>query len=233
MLALVMTSCSGEPEPPDGTATVVRLPCAEGTSATPAPIDTGVTPLKGAATFSTQAAVRVTIALEEAALAQARLAEGRALTSEVKAYADLVIEERSAHLTRLHVLAERTQKTMHEDRTPALLQTEMEASRVQLEALDRTSFDLPFMTAEMTMAARILGLIDAALLPSAAQAMVVPGADGSERVLDKELRDLRTAYAERIVHAIRVQGVLRAAESNVGAAGESNNAKGRGPALPQ
>src|SRR5688572_3975435 len=140
IVALVMISCSGEQEPPNGTATVVRVPCTGGTSATQAPIDTGIAPIKGAATFSTHVAVRVAIALESSALAQARLAESRAIATEVKAYARAVIEERTVRVARLEALEARTKKTMHEDPTPMLLRDEMERTRVELEALDRTGF---------------------------------------------------------------------------------------------
>ena len=110
----------------------------------------------------------------------------------------------------------------------------MERLRLDLAALDRYSFDLPFMTAEVTMEARILGLIDTALLPSAAQAMATPGANGSERMLDQELRAMRERAAERIVHALRVQGVLRAAEASIGPAGDLEARPGtKGPPLPQ
>jgi predicted outer membrane protein len=234
MLLLLATSCSGDPEAPDGTAGMVRPQCATGTSATQAPIDTGIRPIKGVATFSTPTAVRVTIALSESALAQAELAETHAVATEVKSYAKLVVEERRAQLTRLEALAERT-KTTRDDPTPGLLRTEMEYTRVELERMDRNGFDLPFMTAEITTEARILGLIDAALLPSASQAIVSPGANGVERELDRELRAMRTVLEARIVHALRVQGVLRAAFDSVGASndGLDGTSGGRGPTIPQ
>jgi predicted outer membrane protein len=234
MLSVVVTSCSGDPEVPDGTAGRVRPQCPSGTSATQAPIDTGIGPIKGVATFRTPSAVRVAIALSESALAQAELAETRAVATEVKSYAKLVIEERKTQLARLQTLAERA-KTVRDDPTPVLLRTEADYMRLELEKIERTGFDLPFMTAEITTEARILGLLDASLLPSVSQAMVTPGATGLEQELDRELRAMRAALEERIVHALRVQGVLRAAYEGVGAAGDGldGSSGGRGPAIPQ
>jgi hypothetical protein len=59
------------------------------------------------------------------------------------------------------------------------------------------------MTSEISAHARLLGLLDMALLPSAMRS----------GELEEELLALRTAAAAQMVHALRVQGVLRAAKA--------------------
>jgi predicted outer membrane protein len=187
----------------------------------------------GVATFGVAETVRVAIALEEAGLDQARLAETKAVTTEVKAYARRMIEERSASLARLAAVSERA-KSAYDDPTPGLVRREGKRALAEFEALEQGAFDLPFMTAETWSHARTLGLLEASLLPSASQGTVAPGTDGTARELERELITMHAAMVEDIVHALRVQGVLRAAEASIGggtrpmAPGE-----GAGPKLPQ
>lgn len=193
--------------------------------------------VQGVATFTAADVARIVLVLEQSSVAQARLAEERASSLEAKTYAARIMRERSEAMARLASILDRT-TPRSEDPTPPLFERELARSHEWLVSQD-AGFDLPFMTAEIGAHARILGLLDASLLPSASQATVRPGMDGTARELEAELVALRVQTSAQIVHALRVQGVLRAGNAPVNdtqaGTGGSTVAEGtgRGPKIPQ
>lgn len=193
--------------------------------------------LPGVATFTAADVARIVLVLEQSSLAHARLAEQRATTMEVKTYAARIVRERTEAMDRLAaILARATPRS--DDPTAPIFEKELARSHDWLLAQE-SGFDLPFMTAEMGAHARILGLLEVSLLPSASQATVRAGADGVARELEDELITLRTQASSQMIHALRVQGVLRAGNAPVDktttTSGGSTVAEGPagGPQLPQ
>lgn len=195
------------------------------------------TPVQGVATFTAADVARIVLVLEQSSVAQARLAEERATTMEVKTYAARMVRERSEAMNRLAAILERV-TPRSEDPTAPIFEKELERSHDWLRAQE-TGFDLPFMTAEVGAHARILGLLETSLLPSASQATVRPGTDGTAQELEDELVDLRAQIASQIVHALRVQGVLRAGNAPVdktmtaSGGGSTAEGSGSGPDVPR
>jgi predicted outer membrane protein len=193
--------------------------------------------VQGVATFTAADVARIVLVLEQSSIAQAHLAEERATTMEVKTYAARIVRERSEARDRLAaILARLTPRS--NDPTPPLFEKEIAKSQEWLVAQE-SAFDLPFMTAEVGSHARILGMLEASLLPSASQATVRPGTDGVPRELEEELVTLRTQTSAQMIHALRVQGVLRAGNAPVDdavmTAGGSTlgEGAGSGPNLPR
>jgi len=161
--------------------------------------------VQGVATFTATDVARILLVLEETGLGRAKLAADRATTIEVKTYAARMVRERSDAVDRLTAILAQT-KTRSDDPTPGLLEDDALRAKNNLSTLDRSSFELPFMTEEVSMHARMLGLLEASLVPSTSRSDDTCAAD-----LDEELIEVRTATASQIVHALRVQGMLRAA----------------------
>lgn len=194
-------------------------------------------PVQGVATFTAADVARIVYVLELSSVAQARLGAERATTMEVKTYAARIVREGEESMARLAAILYRVTPRSN-DLTAPLLEKELARGKDWLLAQE-SSFDLPFMTAEMGAHARILGMLDASLLPSASQATVRPGADGVARELEEELMALRAQTSAQMIHALRVQGVLRAGNAPVDEAtmttGGSPVAEGAGggPNLPR
>lgn len=167
--------------------------------------------VSGVATFTASDVARILLVLENTAIARARLAEQRAATIEVRIYAASIVADRTAALDRLGAILRRL-KQPSEDPTPGLIESDTERANDVLATLEKGTFDLPFMTDEVASLARLLGLIDASLLPSVTEQTVRFAEDAAVRDLEQELRDVRAEAASRIVHALRVQGVVRAAQ---------------------
>lgn len=161
--------------------------------------DTTVAPVEGVATFTPDEALYIAMLLTRTGLEQVRLAETRATTLEVKTYAARMIAHHEATLATLGALA--AGRSVAEEKTSQMLLDDAERSLSALESVPAKEIDLPFMTAEMLLHARTLTLLDASLLPSAAV----------EPPLARALMTMRGGIAEHLVHALRVQGVLRAA----------------------
>jgi predicted outer membrane protein len=169
--------------------------------------------VQGVATFTAADVARIVIVLEQSSVDLAQLAEQRATTVEVKTYAARIVRERTESMNRLAAILERTTPRSN-DPTAPLFEKELSRSKEWLLAQE-SSFDLPFMTGEMGAHARILGMLEASLLPSAAQATDRAGTDGVPRELEDELVALRTQTSAQMIHALRVQGVLRAGNAPV------------------
>lgn len=171
--------------------------------------------VRGVATFTAADVARIALVLEQTAIEQARLAEEKGVTIEVKTYAARMIRERSEATTRLAaILARVTPRS--EDPTPAIFERDVHRTTDALASLSRTEFELPYMTAEVATHARLLGLIDASLLPSATRAASRRLPDAAAQEIEQELVLLRAATSAHIVHALRVQGVLRAVDGPAG-----------------
>ena len=167
-------------------------------------------PVRGVATFTAADVARILLVLEQTAIEQARIAEAQGVTIEVKMYAARMVRERSEATERLAAILARVPRT--EDPTPAILEREMQRTTDALAAMPRGEFELPFMTAEIATHARLLGLIDASLMPSATRAASRRIPDAAAAEIEQELVALRATTSAQIVHALRVQGVLRAAD---------------------
>lgn len=168
-------------------------------------------PVQGVATFTAADVARILLVVEQTGVEQARLAEAFGTTLEVKIYAARMVRERTEAADRIAaLLAELAPRS--EDPTPALMEEEAKRTHDALEALPRSDFDLPFMTAEVTAHARLLGLIEASLLPSARRAPLRGASPELARALADELVRVREITSEHVVHALRVQGVVRTAD---------------------
>lgn len=169
--------------------------------------------VQGVATFTAADVARVVLVLEQSSVAQARLAEERATTVEVKTYAARIVRERTEAMERLTAILDRV-TPRSSDPTAPLFEKELARSKEWLLAQE-TGFELPFMTAELGAHGRILGMLDASLLPSASQAAARAGTDVVPRELEDELITLRAQTTAQMIHALRVQGVLRAGNAPV------------------
>jgi predicted outer membrane protein len=161
--------------------------------------DTTTSPVRGVATFSPDQALGVATLLTRTALEQARLGEARATSMEVKTYAAAMLAAHASTLAALEDLGRG--RSVPDDPTLDILLVEGSRSLGDLGKIPKEEIELPFMTAEMTLHARALALLDASLLPSAATDPAVVHA----------LMEVRTQTADHLVHALRVQGVVRAA----------------------
>lgn len=188
--------------------------------------------VRGVATFTAADVARIVLVLEQTAIEQARLAEEKGVTIEVKTYAARMIRERSDAMARLGPILERAMPRS-EDPTPAILERDVQRTTDALASLARNEFELPFMTAEIATHARLLGLIDASLLPSATRAATGRQPDEAAREIEQELLALRAATASHVVHALRVQGVLRAVDGPTNDPTEADRRANRAPvAMP-
>jgi predicted outer membrane protein len=184
-----------------------------GSSAAPVLPRSGGAPLQGVATFTAADVAAIVRTHHEQALALGRLASEHGTAVEVKTYALRVESDRAAAAVRMIDL-QAGLGPRSADATSMLLGADTERTRDALTELSGSDFDLPFMTAELINHARLLGLLDTALLPSMTKA--VKGAAGTPseaalRALEAELFEVRTKTEAQMIHALRVQGVLRAA----------------------
>lgn len=167
--------------------------------------DTEVPPVRGVATFTPAQAVRIAALLARLGHEHARLGETRASSMDVKTYAATMTAHHARALAALGALAPGEATS---DTTIDLIEADAERSiDVIRSAPARQDIELAFMTAEMSFHARALALLDASLLPSAA----------TDAAAVKALRDMREAVAQDLLHALKVQGVVRAAHLAAGA----------------
>jgi predicted outer membrane protein len=174
--------------------------------------DNSGAPMRGVATFTAADVARIVLVLEHGSVAQARLAEEHGSTLEVKTYAARIVRERTEAMARLTAILDRT-FPRSVDPTPTVVERELTRTREGLLS-ESTGFELTFMTSEVGAHARILGLLEASFMPSASEASIQTGSD--TRDLEDELATLREEVASQIVHALRVQGVLRAGNAPFG-----------------
>jgi predicted outer membrane protein len=181
-----------------------------GSTAAPAIPRSGGATMQGVATFTAAEVARIVLVYQETAIAQARLAGERGATIEVKTYASRMIRERTEAADRLaSILLQLGPRS--DDPTPGILAREGLRTNAALAELSKGDFDLPFMTSEIATHARLLGLIDASLVPSASRARSRAPEDEVLGELEAELYALRAVTNAHVVHALRVQGVLRTA----------------------
>jgi predicted outer membrane protein len=160
--------------------------------------DTNVPPVRGVATFTPEQALNIAALLARTGHEQARLGETRASSMDVKTYAATMTQH---HARILASLAAFTKDAVANEETLDLLGADAERSLdVLRSAPPKQDVDLYFMTAEMMFHARTLALLDASLLPSAA----------TDAAAVRVLMEMRAAVADHLVHALRVQGVVRA-----------------------
>ena len=181
-----------------------------GSTAAPAIPRSGGATVQGVATFTAAEVARIVLVYEETAIAQARLADERGATIEVKTYAGRMIRERTEAASRIGSLLERI-GPRSDDPTPGLLARSGLMTNAALAELSKGDFDLPFMTSEITSNAVLLGLIESSLVPSVTRATAREPDNEALRELEAELYALRAVTSAHIIHALRVQGVLRMA----------------------
>jgi putative membrane protein len=126
-------------------------------------------------------------------IAAAMLADTRADAAEVRAYADLMIEEHTAAQQMLTALLE--SESISPMPNPVSMMVNMEAMNVRtmLMTLDGAAFDRAYMQSQVTMHTDALRIIDTRLLP---------GATGDFRTFLTGLR------AEVVQHLEMAQGIL-------------------------
>lgn len=123
-----------------------------------------------------------------------RLAEERAASEEVRAFARTMIADHTGVNERAGELAGRLGVTPEENAVSRSLQQGAEEARARLETLDGAAFDRAYMEREVEYHQAVLDALDGTL---------IPGADNDE--LRSLLEEVRPAIA---AHLERARGIL-------------------------
>lgn len=165
--------------------------------------------LQGVATFTADEVGKIVDALSSTATAQASLGAERATSRDVKSYAETSLRARTAARERLRVIVGQELLGATSDTTSRLLDAESARTYEALREEADAGFELAFMTSEIAGQARLLGLLEASLLPSAEWAAAGEGGEAKES-LARELQILHQEIAQNLAYALRVQGIVRA-----------------------
>lgn len=182
------------------------------------------------ATFSPTEVISIVEALHLGEVAQGQLAVDQAVSQDVKAFAQHMVTDHQkgaqkiAKLLGTPVRAETPQIRLQRDPTAAIIMQQGELVTNDLKTKTGPAFDLAYMTTQVTDHAKVLALIDHALLPSALQPQpqnaVATGQSsqsGSSNIvvnatdLQENLRASRVEVAEHLVSALEIQRALRTA----------------------
>ncbi|MBX3187709.1 MAG: DUF4142 domain-containing protein [Labilithrix sp.] len=196
--------------------------CSTGNSATltnesAASVDDGGSSQEPVATFSPAEANNIAIALHQAVIDQSQLAIAQGGSPDVKAFARLMVDDHEKALARGKSLAERLGVVPGTDATSQLLQREAQLVTQHLGAMSGADLDMAYMTAQIASHAKVLGLLDRALIPSVAQARAYEtltasaGGTAPPKDLETELTDMRARVLERDRQALLLQRTVRGA----------------------
>lgn len=158
---------------------------------------------------------------------QGQLAVQQAQDPQVKAFAQHMVEahgkgeERAQRLLGQTTSSSEPQKTrLAKDPTAGVLLHQGEVLTKDLKTHTGPVFDLEYMTAQVMGHAKVLGLIDQALLPSAqatqpsqhdsVQGRASPPPEVNAADLQAELKATRADVVKHLVEALRIQKALRA-----------------------
>lgn len=175
-----------------------------------------VTEAQGAATFTPAEVVSIMLVLNQSQIDQAQLAGAKAIDAETRMFAADVLAVHVEAAARLHTLQDALGSTA--DPTSVLLEREARLTVQALQAAEGTAFDFAYMTAQMTSQAKILGLIDVSLLPSA-QAVDLAVNAAAMTALAVELRVFRASIVQHVVAALELQQALRSGAASSGRPG--------------
>ena len=124
------------------------------------------------ATFTPAEVMSIVEVLNLGEVTQGQLAQQQATNADVKAFATRMVDEHGKVLQRLHGLsgtqmtAQTSQARVAQDPTASVIQRHQELLTSDLKSQKGATFDLAYMTAQITEHAKALALIDRALLPS-------------------------------------------------------------------
>ncbi len=124
-----------------------------------------------------------------------KLATSKASSAEVKAFAQMMVDDHTAALRQSKALAEKLGLSQTDDEATMAMKDEGDATKTRLEALTGTEFDRAYVDEQVTMHQTVLDRLDRDLIPAAE---------------DAQVRDLlttqRTKVQAHLQHAQRVQG---------------------------
>lgn len=152
--ALLAASCKGREAPPGAVQPAPAL--APNGGANPTVVDSA---------DGEVAAVLATVDAGE--IEEGTLARGRAVDPRVRAFGESMVTMHTESSTKLGALRLRTGITPREDARSRELAADGAATKRRLEALQGADFDRAYIDAQVTGHARVLDLIDTALLPMA------------------------------------------------------------------
>jgi len=124
------------------------------------------------ATFTPAEVMNIVEVLNLGEVTQGQLAQRQATNADVKAFATRMVDDHGEVLQRLHGLsgtqttAETSRAQIAQDPTASVIQRHQELLTTELKSQKGATFDLAYMTAQITEHAKALALIDRALLPS-------------------------------------------------------------------
>lgn len=124
-----------------------------------------------------------------------KLATSKASNAEVKAFAQMMVDDHTAALRQAKALAEKLGLSQTDEEATMAMKDEGDATKTRLDALDGAEFDRAYVDAQVTMHQNVLDRLDRDLIPAAD---------------DTQVRDLlttqRTKVQAHLQHAQRVQG---------------------------
>lgn len=139
----------------------------------------------------------IVLAANDADISYARLAQARSANAEVKAFADHVLADHEAVNAQAKALFARLGATPEDHLLALDLRDDAAATRDVLRELSGRAFDSVYVTNEVTYHQKVLGALDAVLIPAAR--------DSSLRAL---LVAVRPAVAGHLEHARRLGRTL-------------------------
>ncbi|MBX3189526.1 MAG: DUF4142 domain-containing protein [Labilithrix sp.] len=164
-------------------------------------------PQQPIATFSTAEVANIIVTLHRGQIELGRTALAHAKSPAVRAFGARVVDDHTEGLTRAETLVARVGALASDPTSNRIAREDALANKDLRQTAE--AFDTDYMTSQILAHAKLLGLIDQALLPSALHAGEAEGA----RALANEIRALRIAIVGHTVHALDVQHVLRGGPS--------------------
>jgi putative membrane protein len=177
---------------------------------------------QGLATFSQSEVASVVLVVNQGEVTQGQIAQQRASTPEVRAYAERMVAEHTQAIQRLQTGAIAALRASVSDPTAAVLARQDQLIGQDMQSQSGTSFDLTYMTTQVAAHAKVLGMIDRSLLPST---VAIENAGQGDANLRNELTTTRTAVSDHLNLALQVQQRVRA---NIAAQGGSGTGGGAG-----
>ncbi len=160
----------------------------------------GPTPGASAAVFNANEIASIVFVINQGEVAQAELAQQKAVSPEVRSYADRMATEHTQAIQRIQTLGQASPN----DPTAAVLARHEQLIAQDLGQQSGPDFDVSYMTAQVGAHAKALSMIDRALLPSAANVQASPQGD-----LRAELTSMRQAVEQHLDIAVQIHGRLR------------------------
>lgn len=154
--------------------------------------------------------VNVTTVMNQGEVARGEIAQERAVSSEVQAYAARMVADYTQALVRVQTIAE---PTVARDPTARVRARHEQLIARDLEAQTGTTFDTAYMSAQVAAHAEEVAMLERSLLPSIFAASQAPSVATPPPGLRAELQTMRAMVAAHLVEALQIQQRLRQAPS--------------------